>query len=817
MMKKIYKSKILMFTIATFFTMSCLNQVLTRKVYANSNVQELLITEIMPMSQTSNDAYEYIELYNNSDRNIDLKDYKLPLQNMDITTSKIISPKGILVVCTKGSTTLDSFNTFYGTALTADKYITLPFIDEVLSNNSTTTIKLSKDDDTIIVNAQYYATDFQAKRGVTYKYAETGYDMLRLGLNQSPTPGSVSSEQVPQNVIKVTGITLDKTSITMEVNQSAILKATVSPTTAANKNVVWTSGNPSIVEVNQSGVLTSKAEGAVYISATTVDGGLTTGCTVIVRKIPVTRITLDKTLISMEANQTAVLQATVAPANATNKTIVWTSNNSSIAEVSQNGIVTSKAEGTTYVTATAADGGLVAVCTIFVKRIPVTGMTLDKTSSIIKVGESISLKPSITPTNATNKLVNFQSSNSNIASVDSNGKVVGKGIGEAVVTATTRDGNYTAVCIITVKNDGTFNIQELLITEVMPMSQANNDDYEYIELYNNSDRNIDLKDYKLPLQNMDITTSKVISPKGVLVVCTKSSTKLEDFNTFYGTALTAKKYTTLPFLGEVISNSSNTSIVISKDNDSVVVRAQCNTTDFQTKKGVTYRYNETGIDMLRLGQNQSPTPGSVSSEQVPQGGIKVTGITLDKTSFSVEVGESVVLIASVTPLNATDKSVSFQSSNRNIASVDSNGKVIGKAIGVATITATTKDGNFKSTCTITVKENENTDKENLTIRLNKKSIQIKQGKFEKLTALITPGNLKKTGLIWTSSNKEVASVSEDGRVFGKKEGTAIITVTTVGGAKASCKVEITSGKGKDKYQDDDDDEDSDKGKGHFNE
>ncbi len=627
-MKRNYKSRILILTTAVFFTMACLNQILTRNAYATSSVQELLITEVMPMSQTSNDAYEYIELYNNSDKNIDLKDYKLPLQNIDISTSKVIAPKGILVVCTKGTTTLDNFNTFYSTALTADKYMTLPFVDEVLSNNSTTSIMLSKDDDTVVVKAQYYASDFQAKRSITYKYDETGFDMLRLALNQSPTPGSVGSEQVPQGGTKVTGITLDKTSITMDVNQTAVLYATVAPATATNKNIVWTSSNSSIVQINQNGILTSKAEGAVYISATTVDGGIVAWCTVVVKKIPVTGITLDKTSITMDINQTAVLYATVYPTTATNKAIVWTSGNSSIVEVSQKGILTSKAEGAVYVAATTVDGGLVAGCTVVVKRIPVTGITLDKTSITMDINQTAVLYATVAPTTATNKAIVWTSSNPSIIEVSQNGKLTSKAEGSVYVTAKTVDGELVTGCSVLVK--------------------------------------------RLP----------------------------------------------------------------------------------------------------------------------------VTGITLDKTSSSIEVGNSIILKASIAPANTTNKSVSFESTNSNIASVDSTGKVIGKAVGVAIITATTNDGYFKDTCIITVKENKN--KETLKIRLNKTSIQIKKGKFEKLTPIITPGNSKNIGLTWKSSDEKVASVTQDGRVFGRKEGNAVITVTTKSGAKACFKVQVTSSKEKEK-------------------
>jgi uncharacterized protein YjdB len=637
-MKRNYKSRILIATTAAFFTMSCLTQILTRNVYATSNVQELLITEVMPMSQSVNDAYEYIELYNNSDRNIDLKDYKLPLQNMDITASKVIAPKGILIVCTKGSTTLDNFNTFYNTTLTADRYITLPFADEVLSNNSSASIILSNDDSTVVVKAQYYSTDFQAKKGVNFKYAETGVDMLRLALNQSPTPGSISSEQVRQGEVKVTGITLDKSSITMDVNQTAAIYATVAPATASNKSIIWTSTDTSVVTVNQNGILTSKAEGVVNVTATTVDGGIIAVCTVFVKKIPVTGITLDKTTVTMDVNQTAVLNATVAPALATNKAIAWTSGNTNIVEVSQKGVLTSKTEGAVYITATTVDGGFVAGCTVIVRRIPVTGITLDKTLITMDVNQTAVLNPTIAPVTATNKSIAWASYNSNIAEVSQKGVVTSKAEGTVNITATTVDGGVVAFCTVVVK--------------------------------------------KIP----------------------------------------------------------------------------------------------------------------------------VTGVNLDKTNLTIEVGKSISLKASIAPVNATNKLVNFESSNSSIASVDSKGVVVGKSVGVATITVKTNEGNFTNTCVITVKNNESTDtnKSITSIRLNKTSIQIKEGKFEQLTPIITPGNLKKTGFIWKSSNDKIAYVTDDGRVYGRKEGNVIITVTTKNGTKdgikATCKVEITNGKekGKDK-------------------
>jgi uncharacterized protein YjdB len=451
-MKTNYKLKAMIFTTAVLFTLSYLTQGLTKNVYATSSFQELLITEVMPMSQTSNDAYEYIEIYNNSNRNIDLKDYKLPSQNMDIITSKILSPKGVLVICTKGSTTLENFNAFYNTALTAEKYTTLPFVDEVLSNDSITSIMISKDDNTPVVRAKYYTTDFKAKSSITYKYSEIGIDMLRLGQNQSPTPGSVSADQVLQSLIKVTGITLNTPLITMGINQSAVLLATVSPVTANDKNVFWTTSNSSIVEVNQKGVLASKAEGVAYITATTVDGGLIAVCTVIVKRVPVTGVTLNKTSSSLEVGKSIKLTVLLTPTTATNKSVNWRSSNSNIATVDSNGTVVGKAVGEAVITVTTVDGNLNGICTINVKNsekpnTPSSIIRLNKKSIQIKVGHFEKLAPIITPGNLKKIGVTWKSSKPDVAYVTEDGRVYGRKEGTTIITVTTKDG-ATATCSV---------------------------------------------------------------------------------------------------------------------------------------------------------------------------------------------------------------------------------------------------------------------------------------------------------------------------------------------------------------------------------
>lgn len=481
-MKTNYKLKPFNFVLAGFLMMAFSTAATVTKAYAASSGPDVLITEVMPLSQTNDDSFEYIELYNNTDKNIDLKDYKLPLQNIDVATSKIISPKGVLVVCTKGSTTLQAFNNFYGTSLTSDKFITLPFVNEVLSNSSAASVLFAKDDGTVISRAQYGTTDFQVKKSITYKYPETGFDMITLGKSQNPTPGSIASNQIPPTGISVTSVTLDKSFVTMDVSKTAVLYATVAPATAVNKSVIWTSNNPAVVEVNQSGVLTSKAVGVAKITVTTVDGAFTDDCTIVVDKVPVTGVTLDKTSSSIEVGKAIVLAVSVTPENATNKAVTWRSSNSNIASVDSNGIVYGKAAGEAIITVETVDLNYKAICKVIVTNtnavVPVRGVTLDKTNVTLNQGKVIVLTPQINPANATNKKVTWKSSDSSVATVDSNGIVIAKNIGWSLITATSEDGGYMGYCLVRVDKvaDNIVPVKDIeLNTKIVQMNKGGNE------------------------------------------------------------------------------------------------------------------------------------------------------------------------------------------------------------------------------------------------------------------------------------------------------------------------------------------------------
>ena len=255
-------------------------------------------------------------------------------------------------------------------------------------------------------------------------------------------------------IYKVTKVELDKTNLTLNVGDEETLTATITPDNATDKSVTWESSAPSVATVDTSGKVIAVAPGTATITATAADGsGEKATCSVTVNAaaiVPVESVSLDKTSLELTEGGTARLTATILPQNTTNKNVTWTSSDPSVAAVDQSGTVTAKKAGTATITATADGKSATCTVTVTAATVPVTGVTLNKTSTSLYVGDTETLTPTITPDNATNKDVTWTSSDSTVATVDQNGLVTALARGTAVITATTADSGKTASCTVTV-------------------------------------------------------------------------------------------------------------------------------------------------------------------------------------------------------------------------------------------------------------------------------------------------------------------------------------------------------------------------------
>ena len=187
------------------------------------------------------------------------------------------------------------------------------------------------------------------------------------------------SVTIPEKVIEVESVSLNKTEFSMHPGESVQLTAEVLPTNADDISVSWSSDNPEIADVDNSGLVNANSKGSATITVTTSDGGFTDICLINVvskptsghtnttRNVRVTGIDLNKTELSlMVGGDSFKLSATIIPTNAKNKNVVWSTNNKDVAVV-ENGMVTPVGEGKAIITVKSVDGNYSVSCNVIVE------------------------------------------------------------------------------------------------------------------------------------------------------------------------------------------------------------------------------------------------------------------------------------------------------------------------------------------------------------------------------------------------------------------------------------------------------------------
>ena len=297
-------------------------------------------------------------------------------------------------------------------------------------------------------------------------------NLLSVGGDSIDMPEEPSTEP---DVINVESVSLNSQTGELRVGEKITLIATITPDNATNKSVTWKSDNTEVAIVDN-GIVTAVGEGKTNITVTTVDGNKTATCAITVlpeeepeptpdpepEVINVESVSLNSQSEELEIGEQTTLVATITPDNATNKSVTWSSDNTSVATV-DNGVVRAVGEGNANITVTTVDGNKTAVCEITVlpkeepepepdpepEVINVESVALNTQSEELEIGDTVALVATISPSNATNKNVTWSSDNTSVATVD-NGLVTAIGEGKTNITVTTVDGNKTAVCEITV-------------------------------------------------------------------------------------------------------------------------------------------------------------------------------------------------------------------------------------------------------------------------------------------------------------------------------------------------------------------------------
>ncbi len=215
-------------------------------------------------------------------------------------------------------------------------------------------------DNTLLVSSDFGQFGFSS---IEFKYSGSVWDNPRTFKPVYMNDTKLYHGEEPTD-IPVTGVTLNKKAVAIKPGNTELLIATVIPDNATDKKVNWSSNNPNIATVDDTGLVTAVSPGNAFIYArSNYDKNIYSYCQIIVMQ-PVTGVSLDKHDIVLIPGEFELLTATVLPANASIKGVTWGSNNTDIATVDSNGLVTAVYPGVTYVYVVTKDGGFYDTCQV---------------------------------------------------------------------------------------------------------------------------------------------------------------------------------------------------------------------------------------------------------------------------------------------------------------------------------------------------------------------------------------------------------------------------------------------------------------------
>lgn len=591
-----------------------------------------------------------------------------------------------------------------------------------------------------------------------------------------------------EELIGVSSVAVDKERQDLSIGASFVLKAIISPSNADNQKIIWTVENSSVVDYvdNQDGSATIKGlkVGTSKVTARTDDGGFMSSCNVTVG-VGVEKIELDKSELSLKKGESASLKATIFPENASDKSLKWGSSDVSVATVDAYGNVKAEGNGEATVFVSSSDGGFTAYCNVKVGT-SVTGISLDPREFTLEtIGSSFTIKPVISPEDASDLGVVWESADTKVVSVASDGTVTAIGPGTTTVTATTNDGSFTSNCVVSVKSPAqhvSLDKTSLKLLEgesgkltatVYPLNSTQKtltwvSDHPDVASVDNEGN--------VTARKAGTATVTVKVAENVTAVCKVTVISRVTGISLSETTVELKPGETHQLTATVLpQNASNAEVTWYSDKESVATVSQ---------SGLV-----TGVGPGETTVHAVTTDGGKMASCLVKVGTPVKGITLSVSSKTLYVGDpSLDISATLTPANATDKSLEWSSSDPEVASI-APGAALRAVIkplkpGKTTITATTKDGGFTASCEVTVKRHVSG------VSLNKASLTLYVGETESLAATVAPEDASDKTVAWSSDNSAVASVS-NGKVTANKPGTAVIKVVTNDLSKeAACTVTV---------------------------
>jgi len=597
--------------------------------------------------------------------------------------------------------------------------------------------------------------------------------------------GKDAFARITVNPTPVATIRLSPTHRSMQIGQSAQLIA--EPLDAgggvlAGRQVTWSSSDATVATVTNDGQVTALAAGAAIITATSE--GKSAVASITVSQVPVAAILVTPGVNDLVAGQTSRLTAQLRDASGallTGRVIAWSTNRSTVATVTSDGLVTAVATGTATISATSE--GKTGSATVNVTPRPVSAVIVSPNQVTIYAGQTVQLSALVTDDRGqvlSGRPITFSSSRTQVATVSALGVVTGVSAGTATITAVSESASGTAT--ITIAPD------PVAAVDVTPSSSS-------ISVWST----VQLVAVPRNVNGQVLTGRTVTWSSGTPALASVSATGLVTglaagdaviIATVDGkqgaatvtvrqvpvASVSVTPATASTTVGQTVTLSATTFDASGNLLTGRVVgwSSSDNTIATVSVTGVVTGVASGNVIITASSEGQSGT-ATVAVGQVP-----VASVTVSPSTATTSVGQTVSLAATTFDAGGnllTGRIVTWTSSNASIASVSGTGVVTGVATGNATITATSE--NQSGSAVITVNSAAPAQAASVTVSPSTANVNVGASSTLTATARDASGNvIVGAPIAWSSSDGSVATVSSGGVVTGVAPGNATITATS---------------------------------------
>ncbi len=490
-------------------------------------------------------------------------------------------------------------------------------------------------------------------------------------------------------------------------------------------------------------------------------------------KKPVDSVEINGEELVMNEGDETKINVTVKPEDATIKDLVYESSDESVVKVDENGNITALKEGTATITVSSVDDPTKSDTITITVKVPVKEIVTDKDDITIDTGDTDKITVTVNPDGATNKNVEFSSSDESIVTVDKDGNITALKEGTATITITSEDDpTVTKTVTVTVENP----VTDITASEdfTMDIGDIKNVDAKVNEDATNKKLNYESSDPGIA--KVDSNGEVIALKEGTVTIIISS----EDDPSITETVTVTVK---TPVSDIVIPDSDITLDVNEEAEIGATVAPD------EADYGLTYESSDPTIaEVDENGKITAKKEGEVTVTVKSEDGrvektIKVTvtkpdvlpeSITVNKNEFDLEEGDSDKITVTVNPDDTTDKTVDFTSSDESVVKVDEEGNITAVGEGTATITVTSKvDPDVKTEIKVTVTKPA-TDEPGYVIDVTKE-MSLVVGQKKNIAITITPddGKLNPT---FTSADESIAKVDANGNITALRPGITTVTV-----------------------------------------